>query len=134
MQNMENIKVKITKRQLKRIIREEYTGLKRRGLIREMHSPAGFGTDIISQIKELERAFYFITTSSSESSAAAAVRELDRVEARMDPREFEIAARIAELKVELEQNFELTSQSGRRMQAELDRLCAQVGCSYEDLV
>ena len=31
--------MKITKRQLKRIIREEYSRLKRRGLIRESHTP-----------------------------------------------------------------------------------------------
>jgi len=35
--------MKITKRQLKRIIREEYSKLKRRGLIKEMGMPAGGG-------------------------------------------------------------------------------------------
>jgi len=34
--------MKITKRQLKRIIREEYSRLKRKGLIREMSDTSGF--------------------------------------------------------------------------------------------
>ena len=39
--------MKLTKRQLKRIIREEYSRLKRRGLIREMGGkPSPFGTKV----------------------------------------------------------------------------------------
>ena len=41
--------MKITKRQLKRIIREEYSRLKRRGLIKESMSAEGSIDDIINQ-------------------------------------------------------------------------------------
>ena len=43
--------MKITKRQLKRIIREEYTRLKRRGLIREAYGQEG---QLPRDVKELE--------------------------------------------------------------------------------
>ena len=124
--------MKISKKQLKRIIREEYSRLKRRGLIREMHADRTT-SDIIKDIKRLENAFYFIAASSTESSAAAAYKSLDRIEAEMDPADFERAAAIAELKVEYEQNFDPTSQIGRRMRAKLDRECAKLGISFEDL-
>lgn len=126
--------MKISKRQLKRIIREEYSRLKRRGLIREMHATHDTTVGTIEQIKRLESAFYFIATSSTEASAAASYRHLDRLEAEMDPVEFGITSAIAELKVEYEENFEQTSQRGREMRAELDHLCARVGISFEDLL
>lgn len=42
--------MRITKRQLKRIIREEYSRLKRRGLIRESH----FDHDMMADLEEFE--------------------------------------------------------------------------------
>ena len=123
--------MRLTKRQLKRIIREEYSRLKRRGLIREMYEDRTT-SDIIGDIKRLENAFYFIATSS-DSGAAASYKKLDRIEAEMDPVDFERAAGIAELKVEYEENFDPTSQIGRRMRAKLDRECAKLGISFEDL-
>tara|TARA_R110001599_G_scaffold218571_3_gene416914 strand:+ start:311 stop:691 length:381 start_codon:yes stop_codon:yes gene_type:complete len=126
--------MRLTKRQLKQIIREEYSRLKRRGLIREMYATHDTTVDTIEQIKRLESAFYFIATSSTEASAAASHRHLDRLEAEMDPVEFGITSTIAELKVEYEENFEQTSQRGREMRTKLDRLCAKVGISFEDLL
>ena len=46
----EDYQMRLTKRQLKRIIREEYTLLKRRGLIRE----ARLGPEIMANLDELE--------------------------------------------------------------------------------
>ena len=44
--------MKLTKRQLKRIIREEYSRLKRRGLIKESMSPSDPNYDLVGDVIE----------------------------------------------------------------------------------
>lgn len=66
--------MKITKRQLKRIIREEYAGLKKQGLIKEVHAGSHYDKiatmicerdpGLINQGVELAIAMGYITKSS----------------------------------------------------------------------
>ena len=116
--------MRLTKGQLKRIIREEYTRLRRRGLISEARPMRG-GQTILFQVLELAGADEMLPDPNAQAV-------FDRLQDEMDPQDFDIALEISLLLQSME-----TYPTGHvfdKIVEELEPLCAQLGLSVDQLL
>lgn len=116
--------MRITKRQLKRIIREEYSMLRRRGLISEA-APMRGGQTILFQVLELAGADEMLPDRNAQKVLARLRRE-------MDPQDFDIAAEISTLLSAMDEHP--TGRVFDKIVEELEPLCAQLGLSVDQLL
>ena len=92
--------MKISKRQLRKIIREEYSLLKRQGLIAETRMSTG--SSISSQVNDLKQARMILDPERSydQKSKMQQQQVVERIRSEMNPRDFKIALRLADIFVE----------------------------------
>ena len=136
--------MRLTKRQLKHIIREEYSRLKRRGLIREalsnhpMNAQLGgkignrSGGSIDQQVRELVNAFYSQDQGYDQEEIDDANETVQRLQSEMSPGDFEKATKIAELCVYY--NEYATRADVDQTVEEIEAACAQLGLTADDVI
>tara|TARA_B100002019_G_scaffold124552_1_gene107316 strand:+ start:27486 stop:27881 length:396 start_codon:yes stop_codon:yes gene_type:complete len=92
--------MKITKRQLKKIIKEEYSRLKQQGLITETRMSSG--RLIVSQVNQLKQAYFILDPERNydRQSIIEQQKVVERLKSEMNPRDFKIASRMADIYVE----------------------------------
>jgi len=143
-QSYRSNKMKITKRQLKQIIREEYSSLKRRGLIREslsnnpLNAQLGgkignrSGGTIDQQVRELVNAHYSLDQGYDQEEITDANDTVQRLQSEMSPEDFKKATEIAKLCVYY--NEYATRADVDRVVEEIEAACAQLGLTAEDVI
>ena len=120
--------MRLTKRQLKRIIREEYSRLKRRGLIRESLS----NRHLSQQVRELINAHYSLDQGYDQEEINDANDTIHRLESEMNPGDYRKATEIAELC--LYHNSYATQADVHQVVEEIETACAQLGLTAEDVI
>ena len=136
--------MKLSKRQLKQIIREEYSRLKRRGLIREslsnnpMNGQLGgkignpYGGDTISLVRSLNNAVTSLDHGDDPEEIAHAEETLERVREEMSPADFKVAKELADLYVYYA-NY-ATDMDHEMIEKEIEELCIQLGMTLDDVI
>ena len=136
--------MRLTKGQLKRIIREEYSRLKRRGLIREalsthpMNAQLGgkignrSGGSIDQQVRELVNAHYSLDQGWDQEEIDDANETVQRLQSEMSPEDFKKATNIAELCVYY--NEYATRADVDQTVEEIEAACAQLGLTADDVI
>lgn len=136
--------MRLTKRQLKRIIREEYSRLKRRGLIGESLSNHPMnaqlsgkignrsGGTIDQQVRELVNAHYSLDQGYDQEEIADANDTVQRLQSEMTREDFKKATNIAELCVYY--NEYATQANVQQVVEEIEAACAQLGLTADDVI
>ena len=136
--------MKISKRQLKRIIREEYSRLNRRGLIREAFSTNPLnaqlggkignrsGGTIKQQVRELVNAHYSLDQGYDQEEIDDANETVQRLQSEMSPGDFKKATEIAKLCVYYQEYA--TRADVDQVVEEIEAACAQLGLTAEDVI
>ena len=136
--------MRLTKRQLKQIIREEYSRLKRRGLIREALSTNPLnvqlggkignrsGGTIDQQVRELVNAHYSLDQGYDQEEIDDANETVQRLQSEMSTENFKKATEIAELCVYYSEYA--TRADVDQTVEEIETACAQLGLTAEDVI
>jgi len=127
---MEN-KTKITRRQLKRIIRES---LSNNPLNDQLGGKIGnrSGGTIDQQVRELVNAHYSLDQGYGQEEIADANDTVQRLQSEMSPEDFKKATEIAKLCVYY--NEYATRADVDRVVEEIEAACAQLGLTAEDVI
>ena len=124
--------MRITKRQLRRIIREAFsTNPLNAQLGGKIGNP--YGGDMISLVRSLNNAMYSLDQGYDQEEIDAAEETLARVKEEMSPQDFEIAKEIADLFV-FYSEYAASPQEVRQVESELEVLCSQLGIEVDDIV
>jgi len=127
---MEN-KTKITRRQLKRIIRES---LSNNPLNAQLGGKIGnrSGGTIDQQVRELVNAHYSLDQGYDQEEITDANDTVQRLQSEMSPEDFKKATEIAKLCVYY--NEYATRADVDRVVEEIEAACAQLGLTAEDVI
>ena len=135
--------MKITKGQLKQIIREEYSQLKRQGLIKESMDdrifqrganppPMRSNPQMRNLVKQLCNAVYSQDQGMSHEEVVEANQTIAQLESQMDPSEFEIAMELAGMVTEYSEYA--GPDESRELKKQMSAICAQLGIQLGDVI